>query len=85
MFLKGTYMYSIAIAFLGYVAGSLVIFLVPLNVTGWKKGFIVSGLLALPLTLFIAHRDPAASVISGLIIPSILGSLIGTYSLQEEA
>ena len=76
-------MFTLAAVFVQYVIASVVIFHVPLKITGWKKGLAVSIFCSLPLAIIIPHYDPAASLISGFIILCSLGCLVGAYASRE--
>jgi hypothetical protein len=84
MFLKGAAFYAMIAVNLQYVIASLLIFFLPVKLTGWVKGLIIGELASLPLAILIPHYDPAGSTIAGFILSAIAGSLVGVYSSNKE-
>jgi hypothetical protein len=83
-YFKGMGAETIAAALIQYVIAANLIFYVPLKAPGWLKGLIIGCICAVPLLIVILHYEASGSVISGILISSIMGSLAGTYGAHKE-
>ncbi len=68
--------YSIISAFVQWMVVTFVIMNIDLGVASWLKGLIVAVLMAVPIAVLIAKKEPK-SVIPILIMSVVLGSIVG--------
>jgi hypothetical protein len=79
MIFQGLCWYANTSAFIFWVGMGLIIPSINWELKGWRKGFIVAELLALPVIIIVAKTD-IKSIIPIFIMTAILGSLVGHYS-----
>lgn len=68
--------YSIISAFVQWMVVTFVIMNIDLGVASWLKGLIVAVLMASPIAVLIAKKEPK-SVMPILIMSVVLGSIVG--------
>ncbi len=67
---------SIISAFVQWMVVTFVIMNIDLGVVNWLKGLIVAVLMAAPIIILIAKKEPK-SVIPILVMSMVLGSIVG--------
>lgn len=68
--------YSIISAFVQWMVVTFVIMNIDLGVASWLKGLIIAVLMAAPIAVLIAKKEPK-SVIPIFIMSVVLGSIVG--------
>lgn len=83
MAFKGMNPFDMLAVLLQYILGGFAVFFVPINLPGWLKGLVVAGICAVPIVIFISLRAPSGSLLTGLILFGVSGTLGGIYAARS--